>query len=186
MSSSLVLYPRKLSFDIPPQFWVSLFLGEKLANEWGWNHLIKTCTSGNRNTALLQSTLRPKVESCDKISSSSCNLGEIIPIIQPQMLLFRFSTTPENVKISHCYLFRKNPVLKKTSKSSEGHLNSTWWSMFLDAQPEIERSSREALQKIYIIVVSSAHINHDQQRTDSTFCKQILLYPAQLNKLEDQ
>ena len=111
MSSSLVLYPRKLSFDIPPQFWVSLFLGEKLANEWGWNDLIKSRTSGSSNTALLQSTLRPKVESCDKISSPSCNLDQIIPIIQPQIQLFRFSTTPENVKICHCYLFRKNHLL---------------------------------------------------------------------------
>ena len=62
------------------------------ANEWGWNRLIKTGTSGNQNTAL-QSTPRPKVESFRKISSSCCNLGRIILIIRRK---YNFSTKVES------------------------------------------------------------------------------------------
>ena len=62
------------------------------ANEWGWNRLIKTGTSGNQNTAL-QSTPRPKVESFRKISSSCCNLDRIILIIRRK---YNFSTKVES------------------------------------------------------------------------------------------
>ena len=36
---------------------------------------------------------RAKFESCDKISSSSCNLDQIIPIIRPRIQPFLISTT---------------------------------------------------------------------------------------------
>ena len=59
-----------------------------------------------------------KVESCDKISSSSCNLDQLIPIIRPKIQLFRLSTTTQKWK-SVFSVYAKLPKKHLSKKSKK-------------------------------------------------------------------